>query len=246
MRIDLIGRWLMHLAFPPVCRGCGERFDIFKTPDPLPLCPDCLARWENFVQRRAQQGAQGMPQALAESGCRAMFSRVTYHPGQKQLAERLLLRAKDHRDRPLFRFFAEDMRLPLWQLLEQYGDATKACIVFVPRRPEAKQRAGHDQGEQLALALGDALELPVVCALQHRRGTSAQKQLTAAARAENAKSSYLPTKHAAKLRGKTVILVDDIVTAGTTLAAATSLLLEQGAAVVVAATVASASPDIPS
>ena len=27
--------------------------------------------------------------------------------------ERLLLRAKDHRDRPLFRFFAEDMRLPL-------------------------------------------------------------------------------------------------------------------------------------
>jgi predicted amidophosphoribosyltransferase len=46
------------------------------------------------------------------------------------------------------------------------------------------------------------------------------------------------TRYAATIRGKTVVLVDDIVTAGSTLAAATALLLQAGAAGVITVTVA--------
>jgi hypothetical protein len=117
MRIDMIGRWLTHLLFPPVCRGCGERWDIFRNEDPGALCDKCFAEWEEAVKGLSFT----MPSLLAGSGSRAHLARVAYQPGKKQLAERLVLRIKDKRDRELFRFFAEDMRLPLWQLIEQHG-----------------------------------------------------------------------------------------------------------------------------
>ena len=230
----MVGRFLLNLLFPPACRGCGERFDLFVTPDPPALCPTCLAAWSEAVREREQNKAR--PALLDERVC-AFYARVAYHPGEKQTAERLLLRVKDHCDRPLFRFFAQDMRLSLWQLLEQHGDPQSACVVFVPRRPEAKGLAGHDQAEQLAYAIGRALELPVVAVLRHRRRTAAQKSLNAQSRVENARAAYALTKGAAALQGKTVLLVDDIATAGATLSAAAHLLLDAGAKQVICCTV---------
>ena len=230
----MVGRFLLNLLFPPACRGCGERFDLFVTPDPPALCPTCLAAWSEAVREREQNKAR--PALLDERVC-AFYARVAYHPDEKQTAERLLLRLKDHCDRPLLRFFAQDMRLPIWQLLEQHGDPQNTCVVFIPRRPEAKRLAGLDQAEQLAQAIGRALELPIVAALRHRRRTAAQKSLDAQSRVENARAAYTLTKGAAALQGKTVLLVDDIATAGATLAAAAQLLLDAGAKQIICCTV---------
>lgn len=231
--------FLMHLLFPPKCRGCGERFDIFRQPDPLPLCERCLAAWADAKAqpcphcRGAVSGCDCMPELLRTAGCAALVKAVSYRPDHKALSERLILRCKRMRDRDLFAFFASDVQLPLWQAVARVGNAENAVVTYVPRRAAARAEEGVDQGYELARAIGRALEMPLVRTL-HNRGKTAQKTLDHAQRWEQAQTAiHLRANAADDIGGKTVILVDDITTAGATLAAATSVLLEAGAEQVV-------------
>ena len=227
--------FILRLIYPPKCRGCGTRFDIFRTPHPLPLCPTCLALWENAktesCTRCGQEicGCACMPDLLQEAGCAALIKAAAYHPGGVELPERLILRCKGARDRELFRFFAADVRLPLWQALERSGGEQHAVVTYIPRRQQALSEEGVDQGRELARAMGQALELPIVSTLKNR-GQEAQKMLDHAHRKAQADHAIrLLPGAAAGVQGKTVILLDDITTAGATLAAATRLLLGAGA-----------------
>ena len=68
---------------------------------------------------------------------------------------------------------------------------------------------------------------------------TAQKTLGAVERAENAQESYrLSHKYADAVRGRRVMIIDDIATTGATLAACASMLEEAGAACVIAVTAA--------
>ncbi len=233
-------RFASQLLFPPKCRGCGLRFDIFIQPDPLPLCPQCLSQWAAAKEARCVScgGAVGdcncLPTLLQESGCSALVKAVGYHPDERELPERLILRCKRMRDRELFRFFAADLQLPLWQALERCGGTENTVVTYVPRRARAVAEEGVDQGRELARAVGRSLELPVLKTLRNR-GRKAQKTLDHAERAAQAAAAIrLRDENAAQaVQGKTVLLLDDVTTAGATLAAATRLLLDAGAEQVV-------------
>ena len=227
--------FILQLIYPPKCRGCGTRFDIFRTPHPLPLCPSCLSLWEK-AKTAACTDCGGeicrcicMPELLQKAGCAALVKAVAYHPNQKKLPEQLILRCKGTRDRELFHFYAADVQLPLWQALERYGGEQDAVVTYIPRRRRAISEEGVDQGRKLAESIASSLELTVVCALINQ-GSMAQKTLDHAARQEAANRAIRLRERAADaVGGKTVILVDDITTAGATLAAATRLLLGVGA-----------------
>ena len=174
-----------------------------------------------------------MPELLREAGCAALIKAVTYHPDHKELAERLILRCKRLRDRELFRFFAADVQLPLWQALERLDGTQETVVTFIPRRQSAVHEEGVDQGYELARAVGRSLEMPVLRTLLNC-GKAAQKTLDHAQRQQQAQQAIRLRANAAKdVDGKCVILVDDITTAGATLAAATQLLLHAGAGQVV-------------
>lgn len=228
-------RFLSNLLLVPRCRGCGVRFDIFMQPDPLPLCPACLARWEQAKQLRCPQCADAissctcMPPLLREAGCSALVKAVSYRPDDKQLPERIILRCKRMRDRDTFRFLAADVQLPLWRAMDPLGGMEDALVTYVPRRYAAVAQEGVDQGYELARAVGHALELPVRKTLRNR-GREAQKTLDHSQRAAQANRAILPRKDAAAtVSGKLVVIVDDIATVGATLAAATQALLAAGA-----------------
>lgn len=227
--------FLMHLLYPPKCRGCGVRFDIFRQPQPLPLCPNCLEPWAKAKAARcaicgsAVSECDCMPPLLREAGCAALVKAVAYHPNQKELPERLILRCKSVRDRDLFAFFAADVQLPLWQALARVGTEQNAVVTYIPRRRRAVAEEGVDQGYELARALGRSLELPVLKTLQNK-GKTAQKTLDHAERQAQADTAIRLRKTTTDaVRGKAVVLVDDITTAGATLAAATRQLLDAGA-----------------
>ncbi len=238
-------RFLTHLLFPPVCRGCGERGDIFRTPDPLPLCAACLSHWAKAGEGKCEQCGRGigncdcMPPLLRQAGCQALVKAVGYHPDKKQLPERLILRCKRERDRELFRFFASDLQLKLWQALESAGGADTACVTYIPRRKIAAWESGVDQGRELARAIASSLELPMIPMLKNGARVE-QKTLDFDMREANATASLHPRnkKILAKVADRTVILVDDITTAGATLSAATTLLRNAGAAQVICCVVA--------
>ena len=227
--------FLTHLLYPPKCRGCGVRFDIFRQPQPLPLCPKCLEQWARAKAARCPDcGGEisccdCMPALLRGAGCAALIKAVAYRPNQKELPERLILRCKGLRDRELFHFFASDVQLPLWQAIARVEGEQEAVVTYIPRRRRAVSEEGVDQGYELARAVGRSLELPVVKTLRNY-GKTAQKTLDHAGRQEQADAAIKGRKTATDaVCGKTVVLLDDITTAGATLAAATRLLLAAGA-----------------
>jgi ComF family protein len=112
--------------------------------------------------------------------------------------------------------------------------AAADVAVPVPLHPARRRSRGFNQAADLARHVG----LPVVHALSRARNTPTQTALPAADRAANVAQAFRPTRHLGRLRGKTVLLVDDVRTTGATLEACGAVLKEAGVARVNALTAA--------
>jgi predicted amidophosphoribosyltransferase len=80
--------------------------------------------------------------------------------------------------------------------------------------------------------------VPSVRALKRVRATAVQADLPAARRHGNVRGAFAPTTGCSRLRGRMVVLVDDVRTTGATLDACARVLLEGGVAEVRALTAA--------
>lgn len=113
------------------------------------------------------------------------------------------------------------------------------CIVFVPMLTKAERRRGYNQGRLLAHALSKRVGVPVIDnALVKIKETEAQKALSKKERFENVKGCF-KVKSKDEIKGKTVLIVDDILTTGATASEITRVLLKAGTKEVFLATVAS-------
>lgn len=113
-------------------------------------------------------------------------------------------------------------------------------IVPVPLHPRRLAERGYNQASLLAAEVAVELAAPlVVSALVRVRNTSQQALLDREARLDNMAHAFEAPKPP-MLKGRHVIVVDDVVTTGATLAACRSALLDAGAASVTAVVVARA------
>lgn len=130
------------------------------------------------------------------------------------------------------RYFAEIMEPKVRQL--EGAD----CLCFVPMTKRAKRLRGYNQAELLARELSKRLNLPVLKdAVVKKKDSKVQKTLGFKDRLENLRGCFTAYKN--KVEGRTIILVDDVLTTGATAEAVTAELLKKGAKCVYLATVAS-------
>lgn len=113
-------------------------------------------------------------------------------------------------------------------------------ICPVPMHPVKQRRRGYNQAGLLAAELGKRLELPVLAdAIVRVRNTPTQTHLNAAERRVNMSQAFAENPVLEGwLVGRTVLLVDDVMTTGSTLSEAAAALHAAGAARVLALTIA--------
>lgn len=111
-------------------------------------------------------------------------------------------------------------------------------VAPIPLHWKRKWIRGFNQSESIARELAAGLQVPFVRHLLRRvRETTQQIQPTREARRENVKGAFR-VLNGARLAGKAVLLVDDVMTTGSTLGEAARTLRAAGAARVVAAVLA--------
>ncbi len=122
--------------------------------------------------------------------------------------------------------------------LQKQGKGPFDILCFVPIAFSRKMRRGYDQGALLAEALGKELDVPTVKALRKIRNTPPQPGIQGVARRRtNELGAYRRVKPEV-VRGKRVLLVDDVLTTGATVSECARVLLTAGAKEVFCATLA--------
>lgn len=99
-------------------------------------------------------------------------------------------------------------------------------IIPVPLHKQKEAKRGYNQSVLIGEGMNEVLHIPLDAkTLTRTRQTESQTQKTRAQRLENMKDAFL-IKDAATLKGKHVLLIDDVLTTGATLEACALALLQ--------------------
>jgi len=112
------------------------------------------------------------------------------------------------------------------------------CICWVPLSRRRRRKRGYDQAQLLAEKTAALLNVPIIPALEKIRNSRVQSTLTTAQERKANISGCYAVCTTADIRGKRILLIDDIVTTGATLSECARVLLLHGAESVCGATLA--------
>jgi ComF family protein len=141
-----------------------------------------------------------------------------------------------------------DLAGSLGHLLREAVAEAGVCadvVVPVPLHPKRLADRGYNQAALLARAAAARLSIPLAArALVRMRHTTKQAHLGREARLGNVAQAF-QVRDCAAIRGRRVLLIDDVVTTGSTLSACTEALLAGGAVSVQALVLARAQRNEP-
>ncbi len=219
---------ILSLLFVPRCVGCGSPLPIGKGP----LCADCYPLY--LREKEEECPTCGLlpkdclcaQRPLSSHGIGEVHKLFFYHAtAHERVTNRALYRLKHKGDPLVLDFFAEEMAKMLAPLL--IGDKEKYLLTFAPRSRRAIRQDGFDHMALLGERLSRLLSVPFLSTLD-RRGGKEQKRLSRKERFLNMKDVYTP-REGLLLRGRCVIVIDDITTSGATLLSVVSALRRAGA-----------------
>ena len=233
-----LGHGLLSLLYPSICAACGlslppeqkhfcHRCRTLLTNDPHATCPRCASTVGAFAD--------------VEGGCvhcrndALHFERAVRLGPYDGLLRELILRMKHAAGESL----AEQLGA-LWaeHAADRLRELGADLVIPVPLHWRRRWARGYNQSAALAEALAVKLGLP--CHerwLRRVRHTPMQTQQSSAARRDNVRDVFAVYPRVG-LRGKRVLLVDDVLTSGSTASAAARTLRGAGAACVVVAVLA--------
>jgi ComF family protein len=120
----------------------------------------------------------------------------------------------------------------------RFREVKADVVIPIPLHWWRKWQRGYNQSEALAEAIAQRLGLSHESRwLKRIRHTPHQTNLTAVSRRDNLKGAFR-VKRRVNLKGKSILLVDDVLTTGTTASEAARALMDAGAVRVVVAVLA--------
>lgn len=148
----------------------------------------------------------------------------------------LIKNAKYDNKRYILEYFAEYMSLIYFK---NYFNAD--VMVYVPMTEKAELKRGYNQSRILAEKLSELINVPIVEAISKKNDTKRQAKLNRLERMKNLEDAFKVTNKK-EIRGKKVLIVDDVTTTGATAENISIKLKKAGADAVYLLTIASVSP----
>lgn len=214
---------LVDLIYPPRCLACNTRGRDY-------ICLSCLSRIERVPGpycRRCGQSTHGLR-------CRNCVGRVASFTNARAVGQyNGLLRESIHE---LKYGGKRVLATPLGDLLYDYLDKRSDfpwrranCLIPVPIHPARERIRGYNQSDLLAERLSELTRLPLLRgSLVRSSRTRPQVDLSPEERRVNVRAAF-QVRNADTIRGKTVLLVDDVATTCSTIHECSLALLEAGA-----------------
>ncbi len=212
-----VGAAIRDLLWPRRCILCRR----FLGADGGRLCPACAASLPEPVSG-ARRGSHYRRWAAAlwyEDAFRASFRRYKFEGCS---------------------FYADVYGSWLANAIQKQLGTDYELVTYIPISSLRRRKRGYDQTLLLAQSAGKLLGLEPICTLRKKNLVRAQSRLIGSeARQRNIRGAFR-VLDPALVRGKTILLIDDVLTTGATVSEAARVLLEAGAKRVDVATLAAA------
>ena len=215
MKLKRIISWIF---FPERCSICGEIKPFLKS-----YCPKCGIDTKVISSEACEKC--GHEKCMCKDKTfidLPHFSAVYYYEGQ---VKRSLHKFKFYSESSYAEIFGKAMAE---RISELYGNIEFDGICFVPMTIESEIHRGYNQSELLASQVAKELKIPLIPCLKKTKTSLDQKDLSSKERFENIRNSF-DINSDFDIKGKTLILCDDIKTTGATLKECSDTLLKAGA-----------------
>ncbi len=202
----------MTMLFPNRCFYCNTVIEPEK-----PVCDKCAPRFilHPFVQK--------LP-----DGCLCISAYL--HGGQ---GRRKILDYKFRDKKYYYKNYAAIINI---MVKDEWNDVKFDYYTSVPTHKSKIKKRGYDQTKLIAVNAADLYKCKYKKLLIQYKSNKSQKGLSAKERRKNVKDIYkISEKY--NVQGKTILIIDDVVTTGSTLSACADILLQNGAKAVYCATI---------
>ena len=229
----------LHILFPNTCYACRRDLALGQKE---PLCEECLKQIKTVGSLYCQRCGKPLPDGGAhcyqcrgtkarQFKCKIIRSAVVFSP-----QVRALVHAFKYADQAYLSDFLSDM---MYCHFYDYTDLSESeLIIPVPLHAKKAKTRGYNQAELLAESLAQKLCLPLSKQVLKRvRNTPSQTKLGREDRLKNMSDAF-ECVIGEKIKGKVVLLIDDVATTGATLEGCAAALKKAGAKKVMAYTLA--------
>ena len=225
-----LGEGFDDLCFPRICPVCAGDADHWG------FCPPCRAELLDAAGSVCPRCAMPVgPHALVTKGCsecrgRSLGYDAAVALGPYQGPIRGLCLQLKHEESAWLAHWVGHLVADSCRSKLQAEIAGGAWVVPIPLHWTRRITRGYNQAEEIALGLAKSLRLKVREPLRRPIATPALALLGRTERAKIMKNAFtVRRRFRAKLAGRTILLVDDILTSGATTGAASRALKRAGA-----------------
>lgn len=224
---------LLDILFPKYCLSCGA---VKKY-----ICQVCSEKLEYIEKNSCLKCNRIHNHGLFHENCKeklgldGYLSILYYNPTAKSIIKNIKYRLVKDACREFFSLF------PI-EILQKYSEFKKEfpnCVIEpVPLHRSRQAMRGFNQAYVIAEFFQELLQFPISSTLKRVKKTMPQAQTNnKIERMRNMKNSFI-VKKGEDVRGKDIILIDDVITTGNTIKEATKVLKKAGARYVFAFSIA--------
>ena len=221
---------LKRAFIPRACILCGNVID-YELEEPF--CDECQIEWLKNLDIMCDtcgfdsENCICLPEKVREINHSIASFGVFYTPSEMTPVNRIVYRLKRDYRLEVINLCADIICKRAISLCEKYKiDYTNFLVTYPPRRYDSVVKYGYDHAQLLAKEFARKMGLELLDAFENV-GEAEQKTLTREQRLKNAARSF-ELIDGLNLKGKSVFLIDDVMTSGATLNVCARMLRHVG------------------